>query len=53
MDRINEWNSKKIIQKELEESIEWGKRYEEIYAKNIEIGSMHNIVTFHSCDYLI
>jgi hypothetical protein len=37
MDRINEWDSKKIIQKELEESIEWWKRYWEIYAKNIEI----------------
>jgi len=37
MDRMNEWNSKKIIQKELEESIEWGRRYGEICAKNIEI----------------
>jgi hypothetical protein len=53
MDRINKWDSKKIFQKELEESTECGKRYEGIYAKNIEIGTMHNIVTFHSCDYLI
>ena len=37
VDRINEWDSKKIIQKELEESIEWGRRYGEKYAKNIEI----------------
>jgi len=34
------------MQKELEESIEWERRYEEIYAKNIEVGLMHNIVTF-------
>ena len=27
IDRINELNSKKIIQKELEESVEWGRRY--------------------------
>ena len=53
MNRINEKDSKKIIQKELEESIERGKRYKGIYAEKIEIGSMHNIVTFHSCDYLI
>jgi hypothetical protein len=37
MERINELNSKKIKQKKLGESIEWGRRYWEIYAKNIEI----------------
>jgi len=36
-DRINELNSKRIIQKDLEKSIDWGRRYWEIYAKNIEI----------------
>ena len=50
---MNELNSEKIIQKDLEESIEWGRRYWGRYAKNIEIGAMHNIVTFHGYDYLI
>jgi len=35
-----------MIQKKLERSTEWGKKYEEIYVKNIEIGSLHNSVTF-------
>ena len=45
MDRINKLNSKKIIQKDLGESIEWRRRYWEIYAKNIK-GS-HN---YENCD---
>ena len=32
--RIDEWDSKEIIQNKFEESIEWGRRYEEIYAQN-------------------
>jgi hypothetical protein len=37
IDRIKELNSKRIIKKDLEESIEWGRKYWERCAKNIEV----------------
>ena len=48
MDRINKLNSKKIIQKDLGESIKWRRRYWEIYAKTLKVVTTMKIVT--KCD---
>jgi len=53
IDKMNELNSEKIIQKDLEESIKWRRRYWEIYSKNIEIGQMHEKWHFPQCTYFL